>query len=329
MIHSTSYTGSTESYDPFSSLPHTRYSPPGAIILESPVVGSHARFQDMPDRSSTAYHSPYATSHATGRSDSMEYKPRDASQPSKILPYETTARRTSQDHFDAHMVSPISATYITSKTDDRGQHPETGSGSAHHQTRRRPLTQDEFDGPSQLLPLPEAQEDRVRAQTLPELPVHLEIVEQDEVMRRYNDTLSACAFHFIAKYQFPVPLEREKIAVRSASDRDWTEWAYLLKRLATKRRIPARILHDNQIKNLVTILENSIAVRSPKPREQLSAEKTVKDDRYILQLISAGVQVARVLMDSLAMQQLIDLYIDIEAVILNRRQYRQDIKVQR
>ena len=44
-------------------------------------------------------------------------------------------------------------------------------------------------------------------------------------------------------------------------DREWTEWVYLLKRLATKRRIPARVLYNGQIKQFVTILENSLEMR--------------------------------------------------------------------
>lgn len=138
-------------------------------------------------------------------------------------------------------------------------------------------------------------------------------------MRIFNDTLSSCAFHFIAKYQFPIPLERDKPPIRQAFDRDWTEWAYLLKRLATKRRIPSRVLHENQIKNLVTVLENSIPIRNTRSRESHGSEKVLRDDRYVLQLVSAGIQVAKLLMDYLAMQELSNLYDQTEAVIFERR----------
>jgi hypothetical protein len=49
--------------------------------------------------------------------------------------------------------------------------------------------------------------------------------------------------------------------VERPQDREWTEWVYLLKRLATKRRIPARVLYNGQIKQFVTILENSLESR--------------------------------------------------------------------
>jgi hypothetical protein len=184
-----------------------------------------------------------------------------------------------------------------------------------YHTRRRPFNQDEFDGPSQLLPLPLPQQELVRSQELPTLPVNLSANEQDDILQHINDVLCHCAFHFVAKYQFPIPLERDKPRVRAPGDREWTEWAYLLKRLATKRRIPARVLYENQIKQFVTTLENSIAARQN--REQQA--RSLKDDRYMLQLVSAGAQVARILMDSQAMEQLDNLYTQTESVILERR----------
>jgi len=161
------------------------------------------------------------------------------------------------------------------------------------------------------------QQEHARSQMLPTLPVHLSLEEQDQIIIYINNVLSRCAFHFVAKYQFPIPIERGKPHVRTPADREWTEWAHLLKRLATKRRIPARVLFDNQIKQLITTLENSIVVRqNPKGNLQTG---TPKDDRYILQLISAATQVAKILMDSWSMKQLDDLYTSVESVILERR----------
>lgn len=184
-------------------------------------------------------------------------------------------------------------------------------GRSHHNP-------DEFDGQTQFLPLPVDQ--RARAGTLPQLPVHLSLEEQDIVVQRANDILAECAFYFVARYQFPIPLEREKPRVEQPADRDWTEWAYLLKRLATKRRIPARFLFENQIKQFVTRLENSLVVRqTPSRRSDQMIARQPRDDRYMLQLISAGIQVAKILMDSVAMGKLNDLYLTTEAVVLERR----------
>lgn len=250
----------------------------------------------------------------TSDAGSYQYGPPPRSNPDD----QTMAlRRQSQDSFVLQTGSPTSqgyADYDLETQNRRGA--EMGRATRYH-TRRRPFNQDEFDGPSQLLPLPVPQQEHARSQTLPTLPVHLEPDEQEEIIVHVNDILSRCAFHFVAKYQFPIPLERDKPRVRTAADREWTEWAYLLKRLATKRRIPARVLFDNQIKQFVTTLENSIAVRQSTRGDQQA--RSSKDDRYMLQLISAGTQVARILMDSLSMEQLDALYRQTENVILERR----------
>lgn len=154
-----------------------------------------------------------------------------------------------------------------------------------------------------------------RSTDLPTLPINLHFEEQDEILGQINSILSQCAFHFLAKYQFPIPMERDKPQVYRPSDREWTEWAYLLKRLATKRRIPARVLYKSQIKHLVTTLENSLDIRYS-PRDQT---RPLKDDRNILQLISSALQVAKILMDAVAMEQLDLLYTRSESLILQRR----------
>lgn len=240
-----------------------------------------------------------------------------------VIENEPSARRRSQDSFGYHTSSEMSQDYLEMEIETHRQTTDAGHNPTRYQARRRPSNQDEFDGPSQYLPLPLPQQDSGRAQDLLVLPIHLDIAEQEEVLHRANNIMSECAFHFVAKYQFPVPLERDKPRVRSAADREWTEWAYLLKRLATKRRIPARILYNNQIKQLVTTLENSIPVRQSTNKHSLSPSRRSKDDRYILQIVSAGTQVAKILMDSLAMQQLDELYARTEAIIFERRQRAQ------
>jgi hypothetical protein len=141
-------------------------------------------------------------------------------------------------------------------------------------------------------------------------------------MTHLNDILSQCAFHFVAKYSFPIPLDRDRPQFRSPADREWTEWAYLLKKLATKRRIPARFLYNNQIKLFVTTVENALGVRpaSVPLRDQAPGPgRMPRDDRHILQQISAGTQFAKIVMDAVAMTQLDDLYSRTENTILRRR----------
>jgi hypothetical protein len=182
-------------------------------------------------------------------------------------------------------------------------------------SHRRSSGRDEFDGPHQLLAKPTNSHLETPESELIQLPVSLYAEEQDSILTRVNDRLSQCAYDFVAKYQFPIPLEPDKRPVRVPADREWTEWCYLLKRLATKRRIPARVLYNGQIKQLVTVLENSLEMRHAAKHQS----RPLKDDRNVLQLISAGLQVSKMLKDPDAMRYLDELYVAAERLIESRR----------
>lgn len=182
-------------------------------------------------------------------------------------------------------------------------------------TQRRTAGRDEFDGPCQFLTRPIDADIEVQETELISLPISLLAQEQDEILAKVNDSLSQSAFDFVAKYQFPIPLEADKRPVRVPADREWTEWCFLLKRLATKRRIPARVLYNGQIKQLVTVLENSLEMRHAAKHQS----RPLKDDWNVLQLISAGLQVAKMLKDPGAMRYLDALYVQTEDTIAARR----------
>jgi hypothetical protein len=182
-------------------------------------------------------------------------------------------------------------------------------------SQRRPSNRDEFDGPHQLLDRPSPDTIASQERELPHLSTNLFVDEQDQILNKVNDRLSKCAFDFVAKYQFPIPLEADKRPVRVPGDREWTEWVYLLKRLATKRRIPARVLYNGQIKQLITVLENSLEMRHAAKHQS----RPLKDDRNVLQLISAGLQVAKILKDASAMEYLDQIYIQTERTIQMRK----------
>lgn len=181
-------------------------------------------------------------------------------------------------------------------------------------SQRRPSNRDEFDGPHQFLQRPPPDVIAMQERELPHLPTNLHVQEQDSVLSQVNDRLSQCAYDFVAKYQFPIPLTQDMRPVERPQDREWTEWVYLLKRLATKRRIPARVLYNGQIKQFVTILENSLEMRHAAKHQS----RPLKDDRNILQLISAGIQVAKILKDASAMDYLDRLYVTTEKQIQDR-----------
>jgi hypothetical protein len=180
--------------------------------------------------------------------------------------------------------------------------------------QRRPSNRDEFDGPHQFLARPSAETLVSQEKELPHLPTNLHVQEQDDILRNVNDRLSQCAYDFVAKYQFPIPLTQDMRPVERPQDREWTEWVYLLKRLATKRRIPARVLYNSQIKQLVTVLENSLEMRHAAKHQS----RPLKDDRNVLQLISAGIQVAKILKDAYAMEFLDRIYVETETKIQER-----------
>ena len=225
--------------------------------------------------------------------------------------------RISPDHYAWEADSPSSrgsAEYVRDSPLSRGSGSRPRSEGKGH-SQRRPSNRDEFDGPSQFLDRPPTDVVAAQERELPHVPTNLYVQEQDDVLSQVNDRLSQCAFDFIAKYQFPIPLEPDKRPVRVPADREWTEWVYLLKRLATKRRIPARLLYNGQIKQLVTVLENSLEMRHAAKHQS----RPLKDDRNVLQLISAGIQVAKILKDATCLEFLDRLYLQTENVIQARR----------
>lgn len=214
------------------------------------------------------------------------------------------------------MEPPENAEYLVERKGRRNT--AKYKGTVRYHSQRRPSNRDEFDGPHQFVDPPSPQAVAAQGRDLPHLPTNLDVSEQDRVLASVNDRLSQCAFDFFGKYRFPIPLEADKREVRVPGDREWNEWVYLLRRLATKRRIPARVLYNGQIKQLVTVLENSLEMRHAAKHQS----RPIKDDRNVLQLISAGTQVAKILKDASAVEYLDRLYSDTERRIQERRNRR-------
>jgi hypothetical protein len=228
--------------------------------------------------------------------------------------WENHDRYSPTDSVDDIIASPNLSDYSLengmSSSAPGGKTKSSGKG----RSQRRPSNRDEFDGPHQFLQRPPPDVIAMQERELPHLPTNLHVQEQDSVLSQVNDRLSQCAYDFVAKYQFPIPLTQDMRPVERPQDREWTEWVYLLKRLATKRRIPARVLYNGQIKQFVTILENSLEMRHAAKHQS----RPLKDDRNILQLISAGIQVAKILKDASAMDYLDRLYVSTDKQIQDR-----------
>lgn len=237
--------------------------------------------------------------------------------------WDHAGRFSPADSLDDIMASPNLSDYSlensagTTPPGKNGKHNNAkggNGGAGGGRPQRRPSNRDEFDGPHQFLQRPPPEYVAMQERELPHLPTNLLVQEQDSVLTQVNDRLSQCAYDFVAKYQFPIPLTQDMRPVERPQDREWTEWVYLLKRLATKRRIPARVLYNGQIKQFVTILENSLEMRHAAKHQS----RPLKDDRNILQLISAGIQVAKILKDAPAMDYLDKLYVSTEKQIQER-----------
>ena len=298
-------------------------------ISQAPAVGRHQSQQAREGPPSREFPNPFP--HTIGHPiTSPEYLSRTGPafppgygsvQGNARMPYQSHgewdyAPNVSRDYHLGEPDSPIhgSSDFVIESPARRGS--DRGQAGVRYHSQRKPSNRDEFDGPHQLLQPPSPRTIAAQERELLHLPTNLDVQEQDEVLAAVNDILSKCAFDFVAKYQFPIPIEPDKRQVRTPADREWTEWVYLLKRLATKRRIPARVLYNNQIKQLVTVLENSLEMRHAAKHQS----RPLKDDRNVLQLVSAGTQVAKILKDATAMEYLDNLYTRTELLIRDRRE---------
>jgi hypothetical protein len=272
-----------------------------------------------PSRSDTTYapvpaYAPRPVSGNYGTSATM-YGSYNGSAP---VNWDIQGRYSPTDSVDDIITSPNLSDYSLENSMGQSHANGKSKSSGKNRSQRRPSNRDEFDGPHQFLQRPPPNIIAMQERELPHLPTNLHVQEQDDVLTRVNERLSQCAFDFVAKYQFPIPLTQDMRPVERPQDREWTEWVYLLKRLATKRRIPARVLYNGQIKQFVTILENSLEMRHAAKHQS----RPLKDDRNILQLISAGIQVAKILKDASAMDYLDQLYVATEKQIQERTRFR-------
>ncbi|KAG8533151.1 uncharacterized protein KY384_001934 [Bacidia gigantensis] len=307
----TSAAASSVQLSPTAPQPFGQY-PPYHQKLPTGVEkqGEYSPSKDYENSKTWAAQAPYGTP--------MEYPVRNAPAPGiKHVEESVHANRTPSPPYQLDAEYPSFLDHIDSTSAlplDDAKYGHKAIDKPHHSQKR--TNRDEFDGPIQFLKKPNMAKIAAQDRELPHVPISLEPNEQDYVLHQVNIQLSQCAFDFIAKYQFPIPLEENKRPVQVASDREWTEWCYLLKRLATKRRIPARVLYNGQIKQLVTVLDNSLEMRHVSAHQS----RPPKDDRNVLQLISAGTQVAKILKNAHTMEYLDELYQQTERLIQERRQ---------
>ncbi|KAK6354455.1 hypothetical protein TWF730_008856 [Orbilia blumenaviensis] len=158
--------------------------------------------------------------------------------------------------------------------------------------------------------------------TLPDLETTLEADDQDHIFQKLNDLLSHGMFNFFAKHQFPIPIDPGKRRIRKPSDREWHEWLELAIALCEKRMIPKTLLHNERIKEFVTILQNSGEIR----HVVAHPSRPLKSDMGVFQLISAGIHVAQIIKDWDGMEEMLKIKENTENIIAKRRRRRESIK---
>ncbi|KAK6334608.1 hypothetical protein TWF718_010064 [Orbilia javanica] len=157
---------------------------------------------------------------------------------------------------------------------------------------------------------------------LPDLETTLEADDQDQIFQKLNDLLSHGMFNFFAKHQFPIPIDPGKRRIRKPSDREWHEWLELAIALCEKRMIPKTLLHNERIKEFVTILQNSGEIR----HVVAHPSRPLKSDMGVFQLISAGIHVAQIIKDWDGMEEMLKIKENTENIIAKRRRRRESIK---
>lgn len=158
-----------------------------------------------PTYSSSPVYSSRTSPGAYGNSGAV-HKPSYTSMNSQY--WDGQSRFSSSDSVDDIMVSPSASEYGMDNSASTGAS-KSKSSSTRGRAQRRPSNRDEFDGPHQYLARPPPDYVAMQERELPHLPTNLLVQEQDSVLTRVNDRLSQCAFDFVAKYQFPIPLTQD------------------------------------------------------------------------------------------------------------------------
>lgn len=180
-----------------------------------------------------------APSHASGHANGHGHGPNHShanghghahNQPQSQGPYksmtpqgwEHQARFSPTDSVDDIIASPSLSDYSLENGGSGRTPPGKGRlNGGKPRAQRRPSNRDEFDGPHQFLQRPPPEYIAMQERELPHLPTNLLVQEQDSVLSQVNDRLSQCAYDFVAKYQFPIPLTQDMRPVERPQDREW------------------------------------------------------------------------------------------------------------
>lgn len=157
---------------------------------------------------------------------------------------------------------------------------------------------------------------------LPLLQISLSKRKQRKVLRLASRHLSKCALGFCNRYQLPntviqgmepgeQPFLARNLGRKRASNYGWAEFVFLLKFLIAEQQIPLDALDSDLGAHFRAVLHASLGVddvlRHPDP---------LRDDRTILRVLSAGIQVASMLKDEKAIDKLRRLLMKTERTMI-------------
>ncbi|KAK1237357.1 hypothetical protein MKX08_002982 [Trichoderma sp. CBMAI-0020] len=169
---------------------------------------------------------------------------------------------------------------------------------------------------------PPAENTALNREELPLLPTSLSRRKQKKVLGQASRHLSKCALEFCNRHQLPntviqgmEPRERPFVARnlgrKRAPDCGWGEFVFLLKFLIAEQQVPLEALNSDLAAHFRAILHASLGVD-----DVLRHAEPLRDDRTILRILSAGVQVANMLNDEKAMGKLRRLLMKTERTMI-------------
>jgi hypothetical protein len=104
---------------------------------------------------------------------------------------------------------------------------------------------------------------------------------------------------------------RRRWHIEPPEDCEWDKWVSHIESLLDNQLIPAEILSKTEAAQLKKSLVSSLGIH----HKLKHLKDSLMDDRHILQLISAGIQITILLKDVLAANELILLHAQTEATI--------------
>lgn len=151
-------------------------------------------------------------------------------------------------------------------------------------------------------------------------PVRLAFQDGRDIVERISRRLCKCAFEFAARKRMPLFHQDGEEMIRRPEDRNWVQWVHLLREVILDRRTTI-CCEPHRAEFLTTLHRSNLLEPEIEYREIETG-----DDMKALQLISAGLQVAKIFEDASAMEEFDQLYNTTVTVVANQSLQRNEPK---